>query len=278
VVLGLGESLLITGALAWPIARVGPQHSGKVMVWIGIAMYGAIAVGAPLGSLLAGAYGFASVAVVVIVLPLIGIAWAARLPAVAIAASARLGFWRIVGKIFGLGSGLVFATFGFGALAAFVSLYFASRGWAGGSLALTAFGVGYVGSRLLFGGLPDRYGGAAMAAASLAVEGLGQLLIWFAPTPEVASFGALLTGIGYSLCFPAIGVEVVRRVPPASRGSAMGAYVAFFDIGIGTAGPITGMVASIYGYSAAFLTGGLAGIAGACFVAMIAVMGRKTAT
>ena len=39
VLLGCGESLIITGALSWGIGLVGPQNAGKVMAWVGIAMY-----------------------------------------------------------------------------------------------------------------------------------------------------------------------------------------------------------------------------------------------
>src|SRR5437870_5351043 len=47
--------------------------------------------------------------------------------------------------------------------------------------------------------------------------------------------GAALTGFGYSLVYPGFGVKAVRRVPPQSRGLAMGAYTVFLDVGLGSA-------------------------------------------
>lgn len=63
---GLAESLVMTGALAWAIGVVGAQNTGKVMVWVGIGMYAAIAFGSPVGVQLmtrqGAGVGFAAVA------------------------------------------------------------------------------------------------------------------------------------------------------------------------------------------------------------------------
>jgi MFS family permease len=50
--LGGAESFIITGALSWGLALVAPQNSGKVIAWIGTALYAAFAVGAPAGTAL----------------------------------------------------------------------------------------------------------------------------------------------------------------------------------------------------------------------------------
>jgi len=59
--LGGAESFIITGALSWGLALGGPQNTGKVMAWVGMAMYAAYAVGAPAGIALYTGYGFRAI-------------------------------------------------------------------------------------------------------------------------------------------------------------------------------------------------------------------------
>jgi MFS family permease len=114
--------------------------------------------------------------------------------------------------------------------------------------------VAYIVTRVIFGHCPDRFGGGRVAFFSLIVEACGQILLWLAPLPEVAFAGAIMTGAGFSLVFPSFGIEVVKKVPPANRGSALGAYVAFFDFGFALS------IAGVLGYPSVFAAGALGAI------------------
>jgi MFS family permease len=91
-----------------------------------------------------------------------------------------------------------------------------------------------VAARLFLGHTPDKLGGAKVALAGVFIEAAGLALIWFAINPVLAAAGAALTGFGYSLVYPGLGVEAVRRTPPQSRGLAMGAYTVFLDVALGS--------------------------------------------
>ena len=271
VLLGLGDSLFTTGVMAWAVTRVGPQHAGKAMAWIGIAMYGALAVGAPVGAALGALGGFGAVAVATSVMPLLAIPVAMLLPALPGAGQQRASFLAVVRAIWAQGLGMVLASAGFGTIAAFLALDYAERGWSGAGLALTSFGVAYIAVRLLFAGLPDRLGGMQVALASLAIEAVGLLLIAVAEQPLVALVATAVTGVGYSMVFPSLGVEAVRRVPASSRGVALGAFLACFDLGLGAAGPVTGLVAGGFGLPAAFVAA-----AAAALLSMVLVWSART--
>jgi MFS family permease len=258
VAFGVGESLLMTGSLAWAVAVVGPSHTGKVMVWVGIGMYGAVATGAPFGLWLmtqVGTQGFSAVALGTIICSLIATLIAAAIMPVAPHRGERLPFAAVAARIAPFGAGLTLATIGFGGIAAFAALDFQARGWPGAGFALTGFGAAYILTRVLFGHWPDRFGGARVALCSLIIEACGQILLWLAPVPALAFAGAIMTGAGFSLVFPSFGIEAVKRVPPASRGSALGAYVAFFDLGFAVAGPVTGLIAGALGFPSVFAAG-----------------------
>ncbi|MCW1245432.1 arabinose transporter [Pseudomonas sp. SAICEU22] len=258
VLLAVGESLVVTGALGWGIGLVGPQHAGKVMAWNGIAMYGAFALGAPLGVALNSGWGFMGIVVASAFIPLLALAVVAGVRAVAPTATRRTPFYTMLGAVWVPGMGLAFCSVGFGVLTAFIALLFAARDWGNASLAFTAFGLAFIGARLLFGHLPDKIGGARVALVCVVIEAVGLLLIWGADTAFIAYFGAALTGFGYSLAFPGFGVEAVRRAPPQSRALAMGAYVAFLDISLGITSPLAGVLASGWGIEAVYLGGAVA--------------------
>ncbi len=260
---GLGESQFVTGCVSWSIASVGPQRAGMSMSWTGIAMFAALAIGSPVGMLLYQGYGLEVAMVACIVAPLASIAIALRQTSYASPAGPRLPFYKVIGQIWREGVGLMLQGVGLSGLTGFASLYFASRHWDSAGLVMTAFGVGFIVVRVVFGSLPDRTGGYRVALWSLMIEAVGQAMIWSAPTDVMALAGALVTGLGCALVFPALGVEAFKRVPPANRGSAMGAFVAFLDIAFGVSGPVAGLIAGQFGYAAVYLFGAACALAGA---------------
>ncbi|WP_181150112.1 MFS transporter [Ensifer aridi] len=263
---GLGESLFVTGCVSWSIASVGPQRAGMSMSWTGIAMFAALAIGAPIGMGVYRGAGLEAAMVACVAAPMIAAAIALREVPYVKPAGPRLPFSKVIGQIWREGAGLMLQGVGLSGLTAFASLYFAARHWDNAGLVMTAFGVGFIFVRVVFGAVPDRMSGYRVALWSLVIEALGQAMIWMAPNELMALAGALVTGLGCALVFPALGVEALKRVPPANRGSAMGAFVAFLDVAYGISGPVAGVIAGQFGYAAVYLFGAACALIGAALV------------
>ncbi len=262
LLLGVGESLTMIGMISWSIGLMGQARSGLVISLVGIGMYGALAAGGPLGLALLDWLGYSGLMAVSVVLPVIGLAVIHRFPAVTPTTGKRESFWHIIGRIWRAGTVVGLQGVGFAALGAFFSLYFLAKGWPYAGWGLTCFGVGFVIVRILFGHLPDKIGGSRVAMVSLIVEACGQFLLWMAPTPWLALLGALLTGFGCSMVFPAMGSEVVKQVPAHLSGTAIGGFTAFQDLAYGATGPVVGILADHAGYPVVFLVGGIAAVLG----------------
>jgi MFS family permease len=276
--LGAAESFVITGAVIWGLALAGPANTGRVIAWVGMAMFAALAFGAPVGTTLYTLGGFAAVAVATILFPLITVLLVAPLTSVAIQREPESGLLKVLGAVWLPGFGSALSTVGFGAMIAFSSLLSTERGWSPVWLTFSAFALALVVARLLLGHTPDRLGGAKVALVCVFVEAAGLALIWFASNSFLAAVGAGLTGFGYSLVYPGLGVEAVRRAPPQSRGLAMGAYTVFLDVALGFGSPALGLLAGWKGLGSVFLASAIV-VLGAAGVAawLLHVSSRKSA-
>lgn len=260
-ILGFAESLFLTGAMTWGIARLGVHRAGRVMAWQGIAMFTALSLGGPVGVFVMERYGFRAIALTTIVLPLIGGAIALAIPAAEAGGGKRAPFWHVIGLIWRHGVALLLAAIPYATLIAFVTLFYRSHGWEGAGYALAGFGIGYILVRLFLAHLPDRAGALVTVAVTLVVEAAGMVVLAFAGSPLVAFAGATLTGVGFSLVFPSLGAEAVRRVSPQDRGSAVGGFNAFLDVALGLTGPLMGVLLGFGGFPLIYGAGAVAALA-----------------
>ncbi|MBB2201849.1 MFS transporter [Gluconacetobacter tumulisoli] len=277
ILMGVGESWTATGAILWNIGRVGAERTAQVISWNGITSYGGIALGAPVGEMLshlpAPFGGLLGVGMLSAVLAFGGLLAASRYaPVPPMPKGEVLPFSQVFWRVLPHGIVLACGSVGFGAISACLSLYFSARHWQGAALALTVFGLVFVLVRLLFSRQIGRQGGLRVAVASLLVESAGLLILWRSTGVLSADLGAALTGAGFSLVFPALGVEAVSRVGPQNRGAALGAFSVFLDIGIGVSGPMLGLMIQSLGYGPMFLASAL--FTGAGVGATVLLRGR----
>ena len=253
LVLGVGESLGSTGATLWGITAVGQRHTAKVISFNGVATYGALALGAPLGVVMENQWGLGSIGIVTMIVCGASVIFAQCKKPVVVAPGEHLPFRDVLGRVTPHGIALALGGVGYSVLATFVTLFYASRNWNGAALCLTGFGAAFITARLLFIRAITRFGGFSVGITCLIVESLGVLALWRATSPWMAVGGAAVAGFGFSLVFPALGVEAVRHVPERSRGTALGVYTVFADVSFFLVGPVAGALIGTFGYASVFL-------------------------
>jgi MFS family permease len=253
LILGVGESLGATGSTLWGITSAGQESTAKVISFNGISTYGAMALGAPLGVVLDGQWGLASIGLLTVLVGAVSVVLAYRKPPVPVFHGEHLPFSHVLGRVAPHGMGLALGGVCYSVLATFITLFYASRHWNGAALCLSAFGVAFIVARLLFIQTINRFGGFPVAMVCLSVESMGLFLLWQAHSPWMAIAGSGLGGFGFSLVFPAIGVEAVKKVSENNRGTALGVYTAFADVSFFLTGPLAGAMIGVYGYASVFL-------------------------
>jgi MFS family permease len=166
---------------------------------------------------------------------------------------------KVMGSVWMPGLGAALSSIGFGAITAFSALLFVAHGWAAWP-AFTVFAAVFILARLFLAHLADRFAAPRVALLSVLLETAGLALLAVSPSFPAALVGAALTGFGYSLVYPALGVEAVRSAPPQNRGFAIGAYTAFLDVALGFGTPALGVLAERMGLGSAFVASALASL------------------
>ncbi|KUJ52437.1 MFS transporter [Chryseobacterium sp. JAH] len=245
---GCGEGMIGASPINWAIMALGEKHTAKIISYNGVACYGALAIGASLGVLIEHQFGLYGIGVLSILIGMIGFLFAkTKRNYTNSHTQESQSFWKVLGKVSPFGICLALGGIGFASISTFITLYYNFFHWNNGALCLTVFGGLFVAGRLVFSNVINNYGGIRVAIACLLVETIGLLIISLATNSEMALFGAGVTGLGFSLIFPALGVVAIKSVSPSSQGSALAGYGLFIDLSLGVAGPLIGGVADIWG-------------------------------
>ena len=251
---GIGEGLVGASPINWALLELGEEHAAKAISFNGIASYGAIALGAPLGVLMVDYISYESLGLLTCAIAIMGYLYSrSKIPyQVTSKKTETISFKRVLILVAPFGICLALGGLGFGSISTFMTLYYEHFNWQNGASCLTIFGIFFILTRLVFNKAIDQYGGLRVALTSLFIESLGLLIIAVGVHPIWTLLGAALTGIGFSLVFPALGVEAIKRVDQSQQGSALAAYGLFIDISLGITGPLIGFVANNMGMTAIY--------------------------
>lgn len=254
LITGCAEGMIGASPINWAMLVVGEKHTATAISYNGIASYGALALGAPLGVLIAGHWGIVYIALWMAVAALAGLVVAVSKKAITGNFQAKpIPFFKVFRLVAPFGICLGLAGLGFGGLSNFITLYYDHFNWSGAALCLSVFSILFILGRLFFANQINLRGGLRVAFFCLITEMTGLAILFLATHPHVALIGAAITGLGFSLVFPALGVEAVRLAPASNAGAALACYGLFIDISLGVTGPLEGTVINIFGMKYLFL-------------------------
>ncbi|ULT24563.1 MFS transporter [Sphingobacterium sp. E70] len=216
---GIGEGLVGASPINWALLELGDEHAAKAISLNGIASYGALALGAPLGVLMVDHISYESLGLLTCAIGILGYLYSkSKTPFRVIAKkTSTVSFKHVLLTVAPFGTCLALGGLGFGSISTFMTLYYEHFNWQNGAACLTVFGIFFILTRLVFNKVIDQYGGLKVALVSLFVESLGLLVIALALHPLWTLIGAALTGLGFSLVFPALGVEAIKRLIKANK-------------------------------------------------------------
>lgn len=245
---GCAEGLVGASPINWAIMAAGEEHTAKIISYNGVASYGALAIGASLGITIEQDFSLYGIGILSIFMGIAGFLYArTKENKTNTNTQEPQSFWKVLGKVAPFGICLALGGLGFASISTFITLYYNYFHWNNGALCLSIFGGLFVAGRLVFSNVIKNYGGIKVAIACLLVETIGLLIIAFGTNAETALVGAGVTGLGFSLIFPALGVVAIKSVPASNQGSALAGYGLFIDLSLGVAGPLIGGVADVYG-------------------------------
>ncbi|MEX4002103.1 MFS transporter [Paraburkholderia sp. EG285A] len=248
VLLGGAESFVMIGAQSWFLSLGGGGNVGKMIAWIGTAMFMALALGAPLGSALLVHFGFASIGRATLIGAVGTWLLVVSIPAIHRAPQSRKATGHVLKAVWIPSLAMAFSSVGYGVMTAFGVLLFVEHGAVLYRLRRGADdGTGVL--RPIAG--PPR--GARTAMVFVVIQSVGMALIWLSPYAWLALAGSAMAGFGYALVYSGLGIEAVARAPAEARGLAMGVYTAFIDLALGLLAPLLGLLANGIGLSRIFL-------------------------
>jgi MFS family permease len=243
--LGAGEGALFTGSVGWILAHTEQSRRGKVAGHFGLSMWTGLASGPMLGTALMAIGSYRDVWIAASIIPLLG--WllvASTRPEGRISSGGttirRALFPRAAWVP---GASGVFASIGYGIIAAFLVPRFAALDFAGESFALTVFGIAFMAVRFLGSGYADRFGGRPVLLSAFLIESAGLAGLFLTHVEWLAFVSTALAGAGLSLLIPSVTSLVTEAADPRERTAALGAVTSAWDLGTAVGGPLGGLVA-----------------------------------
>lgn len=149
---------------------------------------------------------------------------------------------------------LFFITITFGGTAGFLPLYAIEEKVAGVEAYFLVYAAFLFISRTFAGRIYDMKGHRYVFPPGIILILCAMLLLAWLPNTAVMLIAAGMYGLGFGSAQPALQAWAVSGASNNRKGMANATYFSFFDLGIGIGAIANGLIASIFGYSAIYLS------------------------
>lgn len=259
--LGAGEGALFTGSVGWILAHAEQRQRGRIAGHFGLSMWMGLASGPILGAVIFSLDSYRGVWIAASIIPIL--AWllvASTRPERRVPSGdtvvRRAWFPRVAWVP---GASGVFASIGYGIIAAFLVPRFAVLEFAGRNFALTAFGVVFMITRFLGSLYVDRLNARRVLLAAFLIESIGLAGLCLTQAEWLAFTATAVAGAGLSLLMPSVTSLVTQAADPRERTAALGAVTSAWDLGVAVGGPLGGCLAGA-SYAGPFALGAVAAL------------------
>ena len=276
LVTGVGEALAFVGVATVVNDLAPPERRGETVSLYSLGVWGGLALGPLLGETVLGSGdSYDTVWLVAAGFSVASAAIASLLPETRPAATGTPRRSRLVHPAaIPPGVVLIASAFGFAGFNAFVAVYARELGLDGAGKVFLLYAGIVVAIRIVGRRIPDRLGprNASGLALTLLATGLITIGVWHAPAGLYV--GTAIFASGTALAFPALMTLAVSGAPETERGSVIGTFGAFADVGFALGAVSLGAVAAATGYEGVFVVGGAASLVGVLLLARLPSLRR----
>lgn len=155
----------------------------------------------------------------------------------------------------------------YGTVIAFLPVFAPQRGLTHFGIFFTVYAAATLASRVFAGRLSDRYGRRRVILPFMALLTAGVFMLPFLDSLFLLAFIGVTFGFGFGAFMPTLNALVVDKTPPAERGSALGFFTSFMDVGIAFGSVGLGLIGEQAGLATMFAVAGGVLILGICIFA-----------
>ncbi|MDR3590053.1 MAG: MFS transporter [Negativicutes bacterium] len=155
----------------------------------------------------------------------------------------------------------------YGAIITFLPVYAPERGLADFGIFFSIYAVSTLASRVLAGKLSDRIGRRRVILPCMGLVAGAIFLLPQLSSLWLLGFIGVCFGLGFGAFMPTLNALVVDDTPSQHRGSVLGFFTSFMDVGITTGAVVLGLAGEHWGYGTMFALGGIVVIGGILVVA-----------